>query len=311
MIPVEHAAAWLAFPAVFLVFAVGAYAVAVLDAWTGALVAGRSARGAFVEPLARSAGLLRQQRVTTERPDAPAWAVATAGYVGLVALLIALVPLDRGVIAAALPGGIVAWGAAEALVIVAVYLHGWSPNSWFALVGGYRFIAQALSYELLSMFVLIAAALPAESLAIDAIVESQAHLWNVVRQPLGLPLWWIVTLGVAFWGPLDLADGGDLHGGTSVESSGVERLLWQVARAGALVAFSAMGAAVFLGGYLGPWLPGWLWMVVKTLALLATAVAARHLLARQRPERFVVANWTVLLPLAFLDLAIAGVVALR
>src|SRR3546814_18720469 len=61
------------------------------------------------------------------------------------------------------------------------------------------------------LLVLIAAALPAESLALGDIVESQAGLWNVVRQPLGLPLYQVAGLGLASWGPLRQSDARDLR----------------------------------------------------------------------------------------------------
>ncbi|WP_368667820.1 NADH-quinone oxidoreductase subunit NuoK [Palleronia pontilimi] len=41
-----------------------------------------------------------------------------------------------------------------------------------------------------------AAALPAESLSLIAIVDSQREVWNVIRQPLGLPLFVIVALTI-------------------------------------------------------------------------------------------------------------------
>src|SRR5665647_1241968 len=116
-------------------------------------------------------------------------------------------PLAPGLLAADVANGIVLFGAAMALVVVAVFLQGWSPNSPLPMIGGYRFIAQGLSYEIPLAVVLIAAALPARSLAIAPIVTSQEHLWNVVRQPLGLPLYLMAGLGLAFWGPLALPEG--------------------------------------------------------------------------------------------------------
>jgi NADH-quinone oxidoreductase subunit H len=86
----------------------------------------------------------------------------------------------------------------------------------------------------------------------------------------------------------------------------VRHLLWAVARAAMLVSFAAAAAAVFLGGWQGPGLHGALWMAVKTGGVLLVLVAARHLVAPVSPERFVRVAWTVLLPLAFLDLVIAG-----
>ena len=120
----------------------------------------------------------------------------------------------------------------------------------------------------------------------------------------------IVTAGVTFTGPLAIVDSPDLAGGGAAEDSGVVRLAWVGARAAMLVAFSAAAAAVFLGGWLGPVLPPIVWMALKTAAVAVTVLASRHLLARVSPERFVHIAWTVLLPLAFADLAIAGVVSL-
>ena len=290
------------------VLAVGAYLVAVADRLVFDLVAGRhpALAAALGWPVREAALRLRRQAVTTEAPDPITWALAPAAYLGLAAAALSVVPLAPDLAVADVRTGIVVFGAAEALAIVAIFLHGWSPNSPFPLVAGYNFVGVALSYELLSMFVLIAAALPAESLSIGAIVESQEGLWNVIRQPLGLPLFLIVALGVTFSGPLDVVDSADMAGGGAAEDSGVQHLLWSVARAAMLVTFAAAAAAVFLGGWHGPLLPGGLWMAVKTTAVALVLVSARHLLARVSPERFVRVAWTVLLPLAFLDLAIAG-----
>ncbi|MFW6087626.1 MAG: complex I subunit 1 family protein [Myxococcota bacterium] len=284
----------------------GAWVVAAVDGVTGRLVAGHPVRGVLVEPLRVAARVMAQRAVPTERPDAMSWLLAPACYAALSAAGLSVVPLGEGVAIADVRTGIVFFGAAEALALVAVFLHGWAPNSHLSLLGGYRFVALGLSYELLSMFVLIAAALPAESLQVSAIVRSQSELWNVVRQPLGLPLWIVVTLGVTFWGPLDLADGRDAAGGTSVEASGRQRLVWELARRGMLVVFAAMGAAVFLGGWLGPVLPGWAWMAIKTLGLVVLTTWVGHRVGRVPSDRIVPILWTVLLPLAFLGLAQAG-----
>jgi NADH-quinone oxidoreductase subunit H len=290
----------------------GAYAAAVLDHLFARVVARAPLRiaGAFAAPVRESALLFLQERRSTERPDAAAWALAPSLLGGVSATAIALVlwaPLSgRPDIAS----GIVYFGAAMAMVMVGVYLNGWAANSVFPLIGGYRFIALALSYEMPLALVLIAAALPAQSLGVTDIVQSQHALWNVVRQPLGLPLYLIAGLGLAFRGPLALPDAADLAGGTEAELGGAALVLWRAARASVLLAVATMGAAVFLGGWLGPWLPGMMWLALKTLALLAVMVAAEHRLARMRLERFVVIAWTVLIPLALVDVFASGVLAL-
>ncbi len=295
-----------------IVAGAGAYVVGVLDGAIGRVVAGEPVKWSrtLVTPMRGAALLLLQERTTTERPDAPLWALAPALLAGLAAVALALVPLGPSGAVADIEAGIVGFGAVAALVMVAVYFHGWAPNSVLPLIGGYRFVALALSYEMPLALVLIAAALPAQSLRLSAIVASQAELWNVLRQPLGLPLYLIAGLGLAFRGPLAFPDAADLAGGTLAETSGVARLLWQAARASMLVAVAAIGATVFLGGWLGPWLPGPAWLGLKTLALLVLLVVADHLLARVRLERFVVIAWTVLIPLALVDVFLSGILLL-
>lgn len=294
------------------VLAVGAYTVAVLDGAAARMAAGRPVQvwAIAAGPVRRAALAALTRRSATERPDAQAWALAPALLVAMAAAAVALVPWGRGVAVADLDEGIVAFGAAMATVMVAVYLHGWSANSPLPLVGGYRFIALALSYEMPLALVLIAAALPARSLSFGEIVASQVGLWNVVRQPLGLPLYLVAGLGLAFWGPLNLADGNDLAGGTSAEVSGPDRLVWALARHCLVAAVAAVGAATFLGGWWGPVLPGPVWMGLKTLALAAVMVGVGHQVARIRLERFVVVAWAVLIPLALVDVFLSGALAL-
>jgi NADH-quinone oxidoreductase subunit H len=206
--------------------------------------------------------------------------------------------------------GFVVFSAAIALVMIAVYLHGWSPNSAFALHGAYRYGAQALSFQIPFLLAMLATALPAESLSIVDIVEAQEQVWNVVRQPAGLPLYLVVGVAVSFWGPLNLPDAADLAGGTSVEDSGLARLLWKVSRAAMLVSVAAMGAAVFLGGWWGPLLPGAAWVAIKAIALLIVLIASGHLLARVRMEQFVFVCWVLLIPIALLNVFVSGALLL-
>lgn len=286
----------------------GAYVVAVVDRIAGDIVARRPLRLTRVVagPLASAALLLTQQRTRTERPDAQAWALAPALLAGLAAVGLAVIPVGPNASVADPAAGFVLYSAAIAFVMVSVYLHGWSANSTMPLIGGYRFIALAFAYQIPFLLALLAPALPAESLAIGAIVEAQGSLWNVVRQPLGLPIFLVVSAAATFTLPLDFPDAADLGGGTSSEVAGPQRLAWRGARAALLLMVAAMGASAFLGGWHGPWLPGWLWVVLKTLLLLVVLIGSSHTFARLRIERFVVLAWVALLPLSLVNIFFAG-----
>lgn len=291
----------------------GAYVTAVLDSWMGAMTSGRghSLVWAARLPGRRIASWLVRPPTTTERPDIVLWVLAPAVYAGLAGLALSVLPLGERWAVADVRTGIVVLGSAEVLAMVAVYLHGWSANSPLPLTGAYRFLASGLSFLLLSMFVLIAAALPAESLSFGRILASQQDgLWNVVRQPLGLPLFLVVALGVSFYGPLDFSDGRDLAAGTAAESSGAELVAWEWARHAMLTTYAIATAVVFFAGPAGPLLPGPVWLAIKSVAILALFVWIRHRVGRIPIDRFVGVAWTVLLPASFVHLAIAGVVTL-
>ncbi len=287
----------------------GVWVVAVFDAVAGALVAGDRIRWRVLvaTPLRRAALLATQQGGRTEHPDAQAWALAPALLGGLAASALAVTLVGPRSAVADAATGFVLFAAAVALVMVAVFLHGWSPNAAFPLIGAYRFAAAALSFQIPFLLAMLATALPAESLAVGDIIRAQQGQWNVVRQPLGLPIYLVVGVGAAFWGPLGFPDAPDLASGTMAEVAGPARLLWAVAQSALLVAVAVMGAASFLGGWWGPVVPGPVWIVLKSAALLAALVASRHLLARVRLERFVVVAWVILIPLALLNVFVSGV----
>lgn len=298
----------LAIIVVALIVTLGSWFVLVADGIAARLVAGLPVHpfAAIVAPPARAASALLAFRTTTERPDLPGWALAPALLAGLAALALAMLPLAPGAAPADPDTGFVVFSAAVAFVMIAVFLHGWSPNSPMALHGAYRYGAQALSFQIPFLLAMLATVLPAQSLSLARIVDAQADLWNVVRQPFGLPLYLVAGLSASFWGPFNLPDGSDLGGGTSVEDSGITRALWSFARASMLLAVAALGASAFLGGYYGPFLPGPVWLVLKTSLLIVAVVGAGHLVARVRLEQFVVVAWVVLIPLALLNVFVAG-----
>ena len=67
---------------------------------------------------------------------------------------------------------------------------------------------------------------------------------------------------------------------------------------------------MFLGGPAGPVLPGLLWVVLKSVLVMAAIVAVGLVSARMPPSRMLTLLWVVVLPLSFLHLLLAGIEAL-
>jgi NADH-quinone oxidoreductase subunit H len=304
---VELAPWWgaLLLPLVLGLFALAATA---LDSGLAARAAG--VRASIGAPLRSVAGLLVQQRRRTLAADTLLW--RGAGIVLVVAAVLAslVTPLGRWAVGD-LSVGVVWFNAMEIVAWAAVWLAGWGANSAFGLVGGYRFVAQGLAYELPHMFVLTTAALGAGSLRVGDIVAAQQDVWFVVWMPVAFVVYLVSVLAMAFSGPFGQAVGGDIGGGVLAELSGVDRLVFLAGRWLLLVSGAAMAVPLFLGGGAGPLLPDWLWSLVKTAAVLAALVWTGRRLPTIRMERFEEVAWLVLIPATLLQALVVALVVIQ
>lgn len=295
-------------------------AVALVTAGVDAVLAAgaRTGRPASLREVAvRAAGpgreVLRQLVQQPRRTRASDVPLARIGAALLpVAAVLAAVVLPLGFRSVSdLPDGIVWFNAMEALAWAAVWLAGWGPNSTLSLIGGYRFLAQGLAYELPHMLAITTAALGAESLRVGEVVDAQAGLWFAVWMPAAFGIYLLSAMAMAFWGPFDQPAGQDVAGGAAAELSGADRVLFLGGRWLLLVVAAAFSVPLFLGGGHGPLLPGWAWTVLKTAAVLAFLVWARRRIPTLRMERYLELAWVVLTPLAIAQALVVAVVMLN
>ena len=296
----------LVVPALLAAFTVAAAAA---DAGLAARAAGRRVTWAVLAaPLAEVPRLLAAQRRTTRAPDALLWRLGLATVPAAGVLSAVVIPFGP-VAVSRMSVGVVWFNAMEVLTWAGVWMAGWGPNSALSLVGGYRFVAQGLAYELPLMFALICAASGAQSLNAAVIAAAQGHLWFAVWMPAAFAVYLVSVYAFSFLGPFAAPAGRDLAGGVLAELSGVDRLMVAAGRWLLLTAGAGMAVPLFLGGGAGPGLPAWAWSAVKTLAVLLALVWARRRLPVIRADRYAEVAWVVLMPLAILQaLAVALVV---
>lgn len=261
------------------------------------------------DPLREVARLLVQQRRRTPSADTLLMRIGVCGLPVVAVLAAVVLPLgDRPV--ADLTVGVVWFNAMEVCVWGSLWLTGWGPDSVYPLIGGYRAVAQGLAYELPHMFALITAALGAGSLSVSDVAGAQRGLWFAVWMPVAFVVYLVSALAMAFWGPMSRPMGSDIAGGVRAELSGPDRLVFQTGRYTLLVVTAAAAVPLFLGGGAGPVLPPWLWTLLKTAAVLAVLVWARHRLPAVRMDRFTWLSWLVLIPAALLQMLVVGIVVL-
>lgn len=279
--------------------------LAVAAATLSGALAGRPAA-----PFQEAVRLLTVQRRVTATSDR---LLTRVGVISLpvAAALAALVVPFGGRAAVGSSVGVVWFNAMEVVAWASVWLAGWGVNSAYALVGGYRFLAQGLAYELPHMFALITAALGAGSLDLAGVAAAQHGLWFAVWMPVAFAVYLLSALAMAFWGPMGHPLADDLAGGVAGELSGPDRLLFFTGRFALLTVAAAASVPLFLGGGAGPWLPDRAWSLVKTVAVLTLMVWVRGRLPMVRMDRFMTAAWMVLIPATLLQTLVVGVVVLN
>jgi NADH-quinone oxidoreductase subunit H len=291
-----------------LMVLLGAGAAAALDGVCDPVAARAPLAPRLGRPVFETARLMRQRRRATVAPDLLLWRSGTASPLVVALLMSVVVPWGSSVVAD-LTVGLVWFNAMDVLLWAAFWLAGWGPNSVHGLVGGYRFLAQALAYELPLMFALTAPAVAAASLRLGDIVASQQHGWFVLQMPVAAIVFLGSVAGFSLWGPFGYPDGADIAGGVLAETAGVDRLLLVAGRYALLAVGSAMAVALFLGGGNGPFLPGWAWSLLKSALVLALLVAWRRRLPVWRADRAMRAAWLFVLPLTLLQVLATSVLA--
>lgn len=288
-----------------LLLGAGLYGLAVLDGWVS------TGRWRFAAPVADSVATLLRESLLPRQADRLLF--ETAPILLLLAALLAAstLPLYPAGAHVNLATGALFVNAALAYVLVALIMAGWGPNGAYAMIGGWRFLAQLIAYSMLIVMPITAVAMRAESLLATDIVTSQAQVWNVVYQPLGFVLFWIAAMALAFLRPFDLPNAeGELAGGVEAEYTGFRYAVWRLGRLTLVLTLAAATTVFYLGGWQGPWLPPVVWSVIKTIAVAALMMGAGRFLPRVAEADFMAWCWKLGIPLALLNIFVVGVMLL-
>lgn len=293
---------------------VGGYGVAVMERWI--MPAGGGARSwrALIQPIAAGTRLLRATPPIPVRPDSALFRSAPLVVVGTVAVAAWIVPFDSAW-AVETPVGLFFFIVLLGPVAVALANAGWGANSKYGLVASMRAVSHLVAYEVVLGFAILGPVMAAESLSLVRIVEAQERLWFVAWQPLGLVLYLTSALFTIYRRPFDTPMSSEIAGGVMAEYGGARLLLFRAGLSALLFVVAAAGAAMYLGGWhappgLGQLLPGPVWMLVKSYLLAALLLWVGRKTPRFGHDQMLRFSWKVVLPIAFVNLAITGILIL-
>ena len=236
-------------------------------------------------------------------------------FVGGFAAFVVL-PFSEQFIVSDLNIGILYVVAISSLGVVGVIMAGWASNNKYALFGGMRAAAQIVSYEIPTVLAILTVVIPVGSLSMQEIVKAQAGgvLNWFIFQPVtffAFFIFYIGTLAEVNRTPFDIPEAeSELVAGYHTEYSGMRFAFFFLAEYANMFLVSAIAVTLFLGGWHGPWLPGPVWFIFKSMCLVFLQMWLRWTLPRLRVDQLMYVSWKVLLPIAFVLVLAAGTIAL-
>lgn len=204
--------------------------------------------------------------------------------------------------------GLLFYFAISGLTTFIMLMSGWAANNKYTLMGGMRATLQMISYEIPLIFSVIGIVMLVGSMNLNAIVLDQIeHGWFIWRQPLAFVIFLIASTAEINRSPFDLPEGEqELVAGYQTEYSGMRFAFMYLGEYVALFAMCWFTAVLFLGGWQGPILPGWIWMILKTYLFVLINMWVRWTFPRIRIDHLMELNWKILIPLAVANLTVTG-----
>ncbi len=233
----------------------------------------------------------------------------------------AVIPMDLGWVIADINVGVLYIFAISSLSVYGIIMAGWSSNSKYPFLAALRSAAQMVSYEVSIGFVIITVLLCAGSLNLSAVVEAQNTKWGLLGW-YWLPLFpmfvvfYVSALAETNRPPFDLVEAeSELVAGFMVEYGSTPYLLFMLGEYVAITTMCAMGAILFMGGWLPPvpyapftWVPGIIWFVLKVFFMFFMFAMAKAIVPRYRYDQLMRLGWKVFLPLSLaMVVVVAGV----
>ena len=260
-----------------------------------------------LQTVADAVKLIQKEDITPDAADRNVfyWAPIICFVCAFAAYVV--MPFGEGLIVSDLNIGILYIIAITTFTIISLLMAGWGSNNKYALLGGMRSAAQAVSYEVPLVLSILGVVMVTGSMSMNEIVKAQSGWggfhWNIFFQPLGFVIYMIAAVAEANRTPFDLPEAEqELVAGYNVEYSGMKFSMFFLAEFINMFTVSAIATTVFLGGWNGPLLPSWIWFLGKTLAMVFLLMLFRWTFPRLRVDQLMEFSWKVLLPLAFLNI---------
>jgi NADH-quinone oxidoreductase subunit H len=264
----------------------------------------------IIRPTAAHKGLFFLGPIMTIMPALAAWAV---------------IPFGPDVALANVNAGLLFLMAITSLEVYGVIIAGWASNSKYAFLGALRASAQMVSYEIAMGFALVVVLMVSASMNLTDIVMSQDKgffadqglnvlSWNWLPLLPVFVVYFISGLAETNRHPFDVVEGeSEIVAGHMIEYSGMSFAMFFLAEYANMILVSMLCVLLFLGGWLPPidsalfnWIPGWIWLAIKTFVVVTMFLWVRASFPRYRYDQIMRLGWKIFIPITLVWLVVVG-----
>ncbi len=256
--------------------------------------------------------LLSKEDIRPANADIIAYNLAPILSVFGVIMSLAVMAFMPGWIGADLNVGVLYLVALGSIGIMSALMAGWSSNNKYALLAGFRVVAQLLSYEIPMVLAMLGPVLLIGTMRLGGISAAQSLKiggfniglgWFGFVMPAMLLIYFISALAEGEQTPFDLLEAeSELIAGFHIEYSGMKFAMFFLAQFLNSFFLGAIAVMLFLGGWQGPFVDqvpilGLVYFVVKAFAVYVFTQWIKGTFPRVRIDQMMSFAWKVLVPL--------------
>jgi NADH-quinone oxidoreductase subunit H len=284
-------------------------------------------RWGWAQPLADGLKFLQKEDLAPTEADRTVYGFAPYVVMMSTIAIFVVIPFGPDMVGTDLDLGAFFLLAISSLSVLGILMAGWSSANKYSLMGGLRAAAQLIAYELPLVLAVVAVVVQAGTMSLNGIVAAQSETWFTVAgidiavpfllkgQIISFIIFMVAAVAELSRIPFDMPIAeSELTMGYLTEYSGIRFTMFFLGEYASMIAFSAIAATLFLGGYTAPGIPDSLAnfagpgvMLLKISVLIFVIIWIRWTWPRLREDQLQKLAWHWLIPIALANIAVVAI----
>ncbi|MBM3407726.1 MAG: NADH-quinone oxidoreductase subunit NuoH [Betaproteobacteria bacterium] len=280
----------------------------------------------LLQPIADALKLLLKEVITPARANPVLYVIGPIMTIMPAMAAWVVIPFGPEQALANVNAGLLLLLAITSLEVYGIIIAGWASNSKYAFLGAMRASAQMVSYELAIGFAMVVVLMVSGSLNMTDIVLRQGEgifadlginflSWNWLPLLPIFVVYIISSVAETNRHPFDVVEGeSEIVAGHMIEYSGMGFAIFFLAEYANMILLSAVASILFLGGWAPPldwpvlnWIPGWIWLGIKTFVVVSLFIWFRASFPRYRYDHIMRLGWKIFIPVTLVWLVVVAV----